>query len=196
MGSGRGQTLGQTWESSRSAAGCSVSGLLMARRSCLIAHVSRPTILRCQRRTRPLLHLLIGCLACGRRTPLWRMPSRVRTRSLGATATGVLPLENCNSPGTPLTQRLHRTRTAALLCSRSPRHRARFAPVNRGSLDDMAEIPKHEVVVVPGARHPRGYRGNLLPGREWFSSHSAEVTTADPQLLRELLALVGGEDSP
>lgn len=34
---------------------------------------------------------------------------------------------SCRRP----TQRLHPTRTAALLCSRSPPHRARFAPVNR-----------------------------------------------------------------
>jgi hypothetical protein len=35
------------------------------------------------------------------------------------------------------TKRLHRTRTAALLSSETPAHRARFAPVNRGPLDGM-----------------------------------------------------------
>ncbi len=39
-----------------------------------------------------------------------------------------------------LTQRLHRTRTAALLCFESPRHRARSAPVNRGPLEGEISV--------------------------------------------------------
>jgi len=57
----------------------------------------------------------------------------------------------------------------------------------------MAEIPKHEVVVVPELAVHVVTGETCYPNENGFSSHSAEVTTADPQLLRELSALVGGE---
>ncbi len=57
----------------------------------------------------------------------------------------------------------------------------------------MAEIPERKVVIVPELAVHVITGETCYRGENGFSSHSAEVTTTDPDLLRELLARAGGE---
>ena len=69
----------------------------------------------------------------------------------------------------------------------------RFQRLSAKPLDDMPDIPKHEVVVVPEIAVHVVTGDTCYPDENGFSSHSAEVTTADPDLVRELSHRAGGE---